>query len=96
MSLFEGQCILHESTNWGHFFDGTAILCGHPSHVKGWAICRAKAVPSFLSHFKTLSVGPGPGIYPTTSHSAVKRSTDWANPAVVERKRNIGNINKMN
>ena len=30
--------------------DGTAILHGHPTH--------AKAVPSFLSYFKTLSVGP--------------------------------------
>ena len=32
--------MLHESTNWGHYFsasptsDGTAILRGHPSHVK--------------------------------------------------------------
>ena len=24
--------------------------------------CSAKAVPSFLSYFKTLSIGPGPGI----------------------------------
>ena len=31
---------------------------------EGLAICRAKAVPSFLSHFKTLSVGPVPGIDP--------------------------------
>ena len=33
---------------------------------EGPAICRAKAVPSFLSHFKTL------GIKPLTSHSSVK------------------------
>ena len=45
--------------------------------------CSAKEVPSFLSHFKTLSNGPAPGIEPATSHSAVKRSTDWANPATV-------------
>ena len=38
--------------------------------------CSAKEVPSFLSHFKTLSVGAAPGIEPMTSHSAVKRSTD--------------------
>ena len=41
--------------------DGTAILSGHPSHAK-----RAKAVPSFLSHFKNSSVGPVPGIEPAT------------------------------
>ena len=43
---------------------------------KGPAICRSKAVLSFLSHSKTLSVGPAPGIEPATSRSAVKRSTD--------------------
>ena len=31
----------------------------------------------------TLSIGPAPGIEPATSPSAVKRSTDWANPAAV-------------
>ena len=48
---------------------------------EGQAICRTKAVSSFLSYFKTLSIGPAPGIEPATSRSAVKHSTDWANPA---------------
>ena len=48
---------------------------------EGLAACSAKEVPSFLSHFKTLSNCPAPGIEPATSHSAVKRSTDWAIPA---------------
>ena len=43
---------------------------------EGLAICRAKGVSSFLSHFKILSVGPVPGIELATSCSAVKRSTD--------------------
>ena len=43
---------------------------------EGLAICRAKAVPSFLSHFKTLSVGTVAEIEPANSHSPVKRSTD--------------------
>ena len=43
---------------------------------EGLAICRAKGVPSFLSHFKILSVGPVPGIELATSRSAVKHSTD--------------------
>ena len=43
---------------------------------EGPAACRAKEVPSFLSYFKTLSIGPASGIEPATSRSAVKRSTD--------------------
>ena len=38
--------------------------------------CTAKGVTSFVSYFKTLSNGPALGIEPTTSRSAVKRSTD--------------------
>ena len=47
---------------------------------EGLAICSAKEVPSFLSYFKTLSIGPAPEIEPATSRSAIKGSTDWANP----------------
>ena len=54
--------------------DGTAILQGYPSH-EGLAACSAKGVPSFLSYLKTLSVGPAPGIKPSTTHSAIKHST---------------------
>ena len=44
---------------------------------EGLAICsRAKVIPSLISHFKTLSIGPTPGIKPATSRSAVKCSTD--------------------
>ena len=32
---------------------------------------------------QTLSIGTAPGIEPATSRSAIKRSTDWANPAAV-------------
>ena len=53
---------------------------------EGLAICRAKAVPSFLSYFKTPSIGPAPGIKLATSHSTVKRSTDSTNPAAVDQK----------
>ena len=61
---------------------GETILCllppfymvKHPSHA---AICsRAKVIPSFLSPFKILSIGPTPGIEIVTSHSAVKHSTN--------------------
>ena len=33
-----------------------------PEPYEGLAICSAKGALSFLSHCKTLSVGPGPGI----------------------------------
>ena len=52
---------------------------------EGPAACRAKEIPSFLSYFNTLSIGPAPRIEPATSRSAVKRSTDRANPAAVTR-----------
>ena len=38
---------------------------------EGLAACSAKAVPSFLGYFKTLSIGPAPGVETTTSRSAV-------------------------
>ena len=51
---------------------------------EGLATHWAKEVLSFLSFFKTLSVGLASRIEPATSRSAVKRSTDWANPAAVK------------
>ena len=51
---------------------------------KSLAAYSAKGVPSFLNYFKTLSNGPPPGIEPATSCSAVKCSTDWANPVEVK------------
>ena len=65
---------------------------GHYFYVSYWrrtwssepredlAICSVKGVPSFLSYFKTLSIGPAPKIEPATSRSAAKSSTDRANP----------------
>ena len=51
---------------------------------EGLAACSVKAVPAFLSYFKTLSIGSAPGIKPVASRSVVKCSTDWNNPAVVK------------
>ena len=66
---------------WGHYFHvsnwkrdrhftWSSELC------RGLVACSAKAVPSFLSYFKTLSIGPVLGIGPATSHLAVKCYTD--------------------
>ena len=49
---------------------------------EGLAVWRTKEVPLFLSYFKTLSIGPAPGIEPANSRSAVKRATDWAKPGM--------------
>ena len=46
--------------------DGTAILRGHPSHARRSRHLQGKAVPLFLSYFKTLGIGPAPGIEPAT------------------------------
>ena len=51
---------------------------------EGLAACSGKAVPSFLSYFKTLSIGLATGIEPATFPSAVKRSIDWAYPPTVK------------
>ena len=50
---------------------------------EGLPACSAKEVPSFLSYFKTLSIGPAPGIDLATSRSTTKCYSDWANPAEV-------------
>ena len=46
---------------------------------EGLAACTAKGLPSFLSYFKTLSIGPAPEIEPATSRSAVKYE-GWSPP----------------
>ena len=82
---FECQSIYHESAIWEHYFyvsnwrrDRHITWSSEP--LEGLAACSAKGVPLFLSYFKTQSISPTQGIKPTTSRSAVKRSTDWANP----------------
>ena len=46
--------------------DGTAILRGQPNHGRRSRHLQGKAVPLFLNYFKTLSIGPAPGIEPAT------------------------------
>ena len=63
--------------------DGTSILRGHPSHAKVQPPAGQRKYLHFSVIFKTLSIGLAPGIERAASRSAVKRSTDWANPAAV-------------
>ena len=66
------DCI-EDITFTSHSEDGTAILRGHPN-VQPFAEC-AMVLPSFPSYFKTLRIGPAFDIEPSTSCSAVRRST---------------------
>ena len=69
--------VLIEDTNFmSPTGDAYSLFTWSSEPRKGLAICRAKAVPLFLSHFKTPSNGPAPGIEPATIRSVVKRSTD--------------------
>ena len=75
----------------------TLFLClqlemGLPLYVVIWATQRSsclqyKGSTFILSYFKTLSIGSAPGIKPEASHSVVKCSTDWINPATVKKER---------
>ena len=71
--------------NWGHCF--YVYKCKRDRNFtwssgirRGLAVCCAKGVPSFPSYFKTLGIGPIPGIKPATSRFAGKCPTDWAYP----------------
>ena len=82
-ALFECQCIKHESINCGHYFYVSYWRWGRhfawSSEPRKGTSSRLQCKGStfiFLSYFKTLSVGPLPGIEPGSSRSAVKRSTD--------------------
>ena len=49
---------------------GPPFLRGHPSEPReGPGVCSAKAETSIFSYFKTLSIGPVPGIEPATSRA---------------------------
>ena len=60
-----------------HSGDRAAILSGHPSHAKVYPFAGQR---EYL-HFPVIL---RPGIEPMASRSAVKRSTDLANPTTVK------------
>ena len=84
MSVFSTKVPIGDTIFTFRTGDGTAIRCSSEPG-EDLPVCRAKGVPSFLSHFKTLSVGPIPGMELATSRSAVKRSIYRANPVAVTR-----------
>ena len=56
-------------------------LRGHPSHAKFSPLAVQRKYLHFSVILRPMSNGPAPRIEPATSRSAVKHSTDWANPA---------------
>ena len=75
MNVFSTKVLIGDTIFTSPIRDGTAILRGHPNHAK----VQPLALQRKYLHFsviisKTLSIGPGPGMEPATSRSAVKWS----------------------
>ena len=87
VNVFSTKVLIGDTIFTSPTGDGTNILRWSSKWREGVAICRAKAVSSFLSHFETLSTGPVPGTEPATSRSAVKRSTNWTELILLRLKR---------
>ena len=77
VNVFSTKALIGDTIFASPTGDGTAILRGHPSNAK---VQPLRQYLQFSVIFKTLSIGPVPGIEPATSRSAVKRSADRANP----------------
>ena len=80
MHFFECQCIstkvLIDHTRFLRLqLDTDSHLTWSSEPREGLAACSPNRVPSFITYFKTLSMGPVPGIEPATSRSA-QRCTD--------------------
>ena len=73
-NVFSTKVLIWDTIFMSPTGDTTAILHGHLRHTKVVA-CSAKGIPLFLSYFETMSIGPVPGIKPTSFHSAVKLTT---------------------
>ena len=74
-NVFSTKVLIRDTVLTSPTGDGTAILRGHPSLAK---VKPLRQHLQFLVIFlKTLSIGPSvPGIEPSSSRFAVKRSTD--------------------
>ena len=87
-SVFGTKLLIEDTDSVSASPSGDGTDCHFTQSSKshdGLAVCGAKAIPSFLSCFKTLSIGQTLGIEPaTTSRSTVKCSTVCANPASVK------------
>ena len=69
--------------SWSKLLENHTLHSGTYLYSPSMAVPPPPPGPSFLSHYKTLSVVSVPGIERTTSRSAIKHSTDWPNSATV-------------
>ena len=81
VNAFSTKVLIGDTIFYFPYWRGDRHFTWSSESREGLAACSTKVVPSFLSYFKTLSIGPAPGIEPATSRSAVTRFTDWANTA---------------
>ena len=76
MRVFSMKVLIGESIFTCPNKDGSAISVRLSEPSEGLAVCRAKAVLSFLSYFKTLSTVPNLGIKPVTLRPAIQHPTE--------------------
>ena len=76
VNVFSPKVLIRDTIFTSATRDGTAILRGESEPREGLAAFSSRGVPSFLSYFKTQSIGLAPGIELSTSLPAVKLSTD--------------------
>ena len=76
VNVFSPKALIRDTIFTSATGDGTAILRGESEPREGLAAFSSRGVPSFLSYFKTQSIGLVLGIEPETSRSTVKCSND--------------------
>ena len=64
VNVFSTKALIEDTIFTSPTGDGTTILRGHPSHAK---VQPLRQYLQFSVIFKTLSIGPVPGIEPATS-----------------------------
>ena len=85
VNVFSTKVLIGDTINVSYWRrDGHFTWLSEPHEAL--AVCRTKEAPLFLRYFKTLSISPIPGIDPTTSRSAVKRSTNRAKVNLLPQK----------
>ena len=93
MHVFSMKVLIDESIFTCPNKDGSAISVRLSESSEGLAVCRAKAVLSFLSYFKTLSTVPKLGIKPVTLRPAIQHPTEVLR--ILFMRRYSSNINAL-
>ena len=64
VNVFSTKVLIGDTIFYFSYWRGDRHFTWSSEPREGLAACSAKGVPSFLSYFKTLSIGPAPGIEP--------------------------------